>query len=33
MASVRFVAPDDNPAFLLELDHRIRTWREEDGAV
>ncbi len=33
MASVRFVAPDDNPAFLLELDHRIRTRREEDGAV
>src|SRR5258708_36863081 len=32
MASVRFVAPDDNPAFLLELDHRIRTRREGDTA-
>lgn len=30
MASVRFVAPDDNPDFLLELDRRIREWR--DGA-
>jgi hypothetical protein len=26
---VRFIAPDDNPAFLLELDRRIRGWREE----
>jgi hypothetical protein len=31
MAAVRFVAPDDNPEFLLELDRRIRMWREEDG--
>jgi hypothetical protein len=31
MASVRFVAPDDNPEFLLELDRKIRMWREEDG--
>jgi len=31
MAQVRFVAPDDNPEFLLELEHRIRMWREEDG--
>jgi len=30
MAPVRFVAPDDNPEFLLELDRRIRQWREED---
>ncbi len=30
MAQVRFVAPDDNPDFLLELDRRIREWR--DGA-
>ena len=29
IASVRFVAPDDNPAFLLELDRRIRGWRED----
>src|SRR6266568_191029 len=27
-ARVRFVAPDDNPDFLLELDRRIRDWRE-----
>jgi hypothetical protein len=25
----RFVAPDDNPGFLLELDRRIRDWRED----
>ena len=31
MASARFVAPDDNPDFLLELDRRIRLWREEDN--
>jgi uncharacterized membrane protein len=31
MAHVRFVAPDDNPEFLLELDRKIRIWREEDG--
>jgi hypothetical protein len=31
MAPVRFVAPDDNQEFLLELDRRIRMWREEDG--
>jgi hypothetical protein len=30
MAQVRFIAPDDNPDFLLELDRRIREWR--DGA-
>jgi hypothetical protein len=23
------VAPDDNPDFLLELDRRIREWRDE----
>ena len=28
MAPIRFVAPDDNPDFLLELDRRIRDWRE-----
>ena len=28
MVPVRFVAPDDNPEFLLELEHRIRGWRE-----
>jgi len=27
-AAVRFVAPDDNPDFLLELDRRIQRWRE-----
>jgi hypothetical protein len=27
MAPMRFVAPDDNPDFLLELEHRIRRWR------
>jgi len=31
VAPVRFIAPDDNPEFLLELDRRIRLWREEDG--
>jgi hypothetical protein len=31
MAPVRFVAPDDNPEFLLELDRVIRQWRNEDG--
>jgi Phospholipase_D-nuclease N-terminal len=31
MAPVRFIAPDDNPDFLLELDRRIRLWREEDN--
>jgi hypothetical protein len=25
---VRFIAPDDNPDFLAELDRRIRDWRE-----
>lgn len=29
VSPIRFVAPDDNPAFLLELDRRIRGWREE----
>jgi len=28
-APPRFVAPDDNTAFLLELDRRIRDWRED----
>src|SRR5215831_4439728 len=28
MARIRFVAPDDNPEFLLELDRRIRDWRD-----
>jgi hypothetical protein len=28
-APTRFVAPDDNPDFLLELDRRIRDWRED----
>ena len=27
-APARFVAPDDNPYFLLELDRRIREWRD-----
>jgi len=27
-AAVRFVAPDDNPDFLLELERRIQRWRE-----
>ena len=29
MAPARFVAPDDNAEFLLELDRRIRQWRDE----
>jgi hypothetical protein len=29
-APVRYVAPDDNPDFLIELERRIREWR--DGA-
>lgn len=29
--AVRFIAPDDNPEFLLELDRRIQLWREEDN--
>src|SRR5215472_3478064 len=29
LAATRFVAPDDNPEFLLELDRRIRDWRED----
>lgn len=28
-APFRFVAPDDNPDFLLELERRIRGWRED----
>ncbi len=28
MAAARFVAPDDTPEFLLELDRRIQDWRE-----
>lgn len=28
-AAYRFIAPDDNPDFLLELDRRIRDWRED----
>lgn len=28
-ARSRFIAPDDNPDFLLELDRRIRDWRED----
>jgi hypothetical protein len=31
MAPVRFIAPDDNPEFLLELDRRIQLWREQDN--
>ncbi|MGN6679776.1 MAG: PLDc N-terminal domain-containing protein [Streptosporangiaceae bacterium] len=31
IAPARFVAPDDNPEFLLELERRIQMWREEDG--
>jgi hypothetical protein len=31
MAPARFVAPDDNAEFLLELDRRIRQWRDESG--
>lgn len=30
-AAQRFVAPDDNPDFLLELDRRIRRDRREDA--
>lgn len=26
--ATRFVAPDDNPEFLLELENRIRDWRD-----
>jgi hypothetical protein len=26
---VRFIAPDDNPDFLAELDRRIRDWRDD----
>jgi Phospholipase_D-nuclease N-terminal len=26
----RYIAPDDNPEFLDELDRRIREWREDD---
>ena len=29
-APFRCVAPDDNPEFLLELDRRIREWRDDD---
>jgi hypothetical protein len=29
MAPARFIAPDDNPDFLLELERRIRGWRED----
>jgi hypothetical protein len=29
MAPVDFVAPDDNPDFLLQLDRMIQGWREE----
>lgn len=28
-APPRFIAPDDNPGFLLELDRKIRDWRED----
>jgi len=28
MAPMRFIAPDDNPDFLLELERRIRDWRQ-----
>jgi hypothetical protein len=31
IAPARFVAPDDNPEFLLELERRIRQWRDEDS--
>jgi hypothetical protein len=33
MASMRFIAPDDNPEFLVELERRIQMWREEDGSL
>jgi uncharacterized membrane protein len=29
MVPMRFVAPDDNPDFLVELDRRIREWRDD----
>jgi hypothetical protein len=29
LAPTRFIAPDDNPDFLLELDRRIRGWRDD----
>jgi hypothetical protein len=29
VAPARFVAPDDNPDFLLELDRRIRDWGQD----
>ncbi len=29
MVPARFVAPDDNPDFLLELERRIREWRDD----
>lgn len=29
VTATRFVAPDDNPEFLLELENRIRDWRED----
>ncbi len=29
MAPANFVAPDDNPEFLMELDRRIRGWFDE----
>jgi hypothetical protein len=28
MARMRFIAPDDNPEFLLELERKIRDWRD-----
>ncbi len=28
MVPIQFVAPDDNPDFLMELDRRIREWRD-----
>jgi hypothetical protein len=31
MAPVRFIAPDDNPEFLLELDRQIRQRRKGDN--
>jgi hypothetical protein len=31
MAPARFVAPDDNPEFLLELERRIRQWRDDEA--
>jgi|ERR1700684_3358341 hypothetical protein len=29
MAGLNFIAPDDNPDFLLELDRRIKDWRDD----